>query len=187
MEDEIQLQLEDTQEKMHKAIQHLEDELIRVRAGKATPNILDGINVDYYGALTPLNQVSNISTPDAKTIAVQPWEKSMIGPIEKAIMAANIGLTPANNGELIRINIPPLTEERRISLVKQIKNMAENTRVSIRNSRREGNEAFKQMKKDGLSEDQEKESEIKIQEMTDNSISEVDKLLEAKEKEIMTV
>lgn len=187
MEDEIQLQLEDTQEKMQKAIQHLEDELIRVRAGKATPNILDGINVDYYGALTPLNQVSNISTPDAKTIAVQPWEKSMIGPIEKAIMVANIGLTPANNGELIRINIPPLTEERRISLVKQIKNMAENTRVSIRNSRREGNEAFKQMKKDGLSEDQEKESEIKIQEMTDNSINEVDKLLEVKEKEIMTV
>ncbi len=187
MEDEIQLQLEDTQEKMQKAIQHLEDELIRVRAGKATPNILDGINVDYYGALTPLNQVSNISTPDAKTIAVQPWEKSMIGPIEKAIMVANIGLTPANNGELIRINIPPLTEERRISLVKQIKNMAENTRVSIRNSRREGNEAFKQMKKDGLSEDQEKESEIKIQEMTDNFINEVDKLLEVKEKEIMTV
>jgi len=187
MEDEIQLQLEDTQEKMQKAIQHLEDELIRVRAGKATPNILDGINVDYYGALTPLNQVSNISTPDAKTIAVQPWEKSMIGPIEKAIMVANIGLTPANNGELIRINIPPLTEERRISLVKQIKNMAENTRVSIRNSRREGNEAFKQMKKDGLSEDQGKESEIKIQEMTDNSINEVDKLLEVKEKEIMTV
>ncbi len=187
MEDEIQLQLEDTQEKMQKALQHLEDELLRVRAGKATPNILDGINVDYYGSLTPLNQVSNISTPDAKTIAIQPWEKSMIEPIEKAIMAANIGLTPANNGEIIRINIPPLTEERRVSLVKQIKNMAENTRVSIRNSRREANEAFKLMKKEGLSEDQEKESEIKIQEMTDDHINKVDVLLEAKEKEIMTI
>ena len=187
MEDEIQLQLEDTQEKMQKALHHLEEELLRVRAGKATPNILDGITVDYYGSLTPLNQVSNISTPDARTIAVQPWEKTMIEPIEKAIMAANIGLTPANNGELIRINIPPLTEERRLSLVKQIKNMAENTRVSIRNSRREANEAFKQMKKDGLSEDQEKESEIKIQEMTDESIKKVEVLLEAKEKEIMTV
>ena len=187
MEEEIQLQLEDTQEKMQKALQHLEDELLRVRAGKATPNILDGITVDYYGSLTPLNQVSNISTPDAKTIAIQPWEKSMIEPIEKAIMAANIGLTPANNGEIIRINIPPLTEERRISLVKQIKNMAENTRVSVRNSRREGNEAFKQMKKDGLSEDQEKDSEIRIQDMTNDFIKKIDHLLEAKEKEIMTV
>lgn len=187
MEDEIQLQLDDTQEKMQKALQHFEDELVRVRAGKATPNILDGITVDYYGSLTPLNQVSNISTPDAKTIAIQPWEKSMIEPIEKAILAANIGLTPANNGEIIRINIPPLTEERRISLVKQIKNMAENTRVSIRNSRREANEAFKQMKKDGLSEDQEIESEAKIQEMTDDFIEKVDKFLESKEKDIMTI
>ncbi len=187
MEDEIQLHLDDTQEKMQKALQHFEDELVRVRAGKATPNILDGITVDYYGSLTPLNQVSNISTPDAKTIAIQPWEKSMIEPIEKAILAANIGLTPANNGEIIRINIPPLTEERRISLVKQIKNMAENTRVSIRNSRREANEAFKQMKKDGLSEDQEIESEAKIQEMTDDFIEKVDKFLESKEKDIMTI
>jgi len=187
MEEEVQLQLEDTQEKMQKALQHLEDELLRVRAGKATPNILDGITVDYYGAITPLNQVSNISTPDAKTIAIQPWDKTMIEAIEKAIMAANIGLTPANNGEMIRINIPPLTEERRITLVKQIKNMAENTRVSIRNSRREAKEAFKQMKKDGLSEDQEIESEMKIQEMTDKYIEKVDKLVEAKEKDIMTI
>lgn len=187
MEDEIQLQLEDTEEKMQKAIQHLEEELVRVRAGKATPNILDGISVDYYGSMTPLNQVSNISTPDAKTIAIQPWEKTMVEPIEKAIMAANIGLTPINNGELIRINIPPLTEERRISLVKQIKNMGENTRVSIRTARREANEAFKQMKKDGLSEDQEKKAEIKVQEFTDIYSERVDQLIEAKEKDIMTI
>lgn len=187
MEEEIQLQLEDTKEKMEKAVHHLEDELLRVRAGKATPNILDGINVDYYGSLTPLNQVSNISTPDGKTIAIQPWEKTMVEPIEKAILAANIGLTPINNGELIRINIPPLTEERRNNLVKQIKNMAENTRVSIRNTRREGNDALKQMKKDGLSEDLEKDAEIQVQEMTDKYIEKVDKLIEIKEKDIMTI
>jgi ribosome recycling factor len=187
MEEEIQLHLEDAKEKMEKAVSHLEDELLRVRAGKATPNILDGITVDYYGSLTPLNQVSNISTPDAKTIAVQPWEKSMVEPIEKAILAANIGLTPINNGELIRINIPPLTEERRNNLVKQIKQMAENTRVSIRNSRRDTNDTLKQMKKDGLSEDLEKDAEIEVQEMTDKYIEKVDTLIETKEKEIMTI
>jgi ribosome recycling factor len=187
MEEEIQLQLEDTQDKMHKALQHLDDELLHVRAGKATPNILDGINIDYYGAITPLNQVSNVSTPDARTIAIQPWDKSMVEAIEKAIMAANIGLTPINNGDLIRINVPPLTEERRLALVKQIKNMGENTRVSIRTARREANEALKHMKKEGLPEDLEKDAEIKVQEMTDKSIAKVDKLLEAKEKDMMTV
>lgn len=187
MEEEIQLQLEDTEEKMEKAVNHLEEELLRVRAGKATPNILDGISVDYYGSSTPLNQVSNISTPDGKTIAIQPWEKAMVEPIEKAILAANIGLTPINNGDLIRINIPPLTEERRNNLVKQIRQMAENTRVSIRNTRREGNEALKQMKKEGLSEDLEKDAEIKVQEMTDQYIGKVDTLIEAKEKDILTI
>lgn len=187
MEEEIQLQLEDTEEKMEKALIHLEEELLRIRAGKATPNILDGISVDYYGSLTPLNQVSNISTPDGKTIAVQPWEKSMVETIEKAILAANIGLTPINNGELIRINIPPLTEERRNNLVKQIRQMAENTRVSIRNTRREANEALKQMKKDGLSEDLEKDAEVKVQEMTDKYIGKVDTLIDAKEKDILTI
>ncbi len=187
MEEEIQIQLEDTQGKMHKALQHLEEELLRVRAGKATPNILDGITVNYYGAITPLNQVSNISTPDAKTIAIQPWDKTMVETIEKAILAANIGLTPINNGDLIRINIPPLTEERRIALVKQIKNMGENTRVSIRTARREANEVLKQMKKDGMPEDLEKDAEIKVQEMTDKYIDKIDKLLEAKEKDMMTV
>ena len=187
MEEEIQLQLEDAKEKMDKAVNHLEDELLRVRAGKATPNILDGINVDYYGSLTPLNQVSNISTPDGKTIAVQPWEKSMIGPIEKAILAANIGLNPINNGELIRINIPPLTEERRNNLVKQIKHMAENTRVSVRNARRDTNEALKQMKKEGLSEDLEKDAEAEVQDMTNQYIEKIDKVVEAKEKDILTI
>ncbi|MBN1949698.1 MAG: ribosome recycling factor [Bacteroidales bacterium] len=187
MEEELQLQLEDTREKMQKAIQHLEEELLRVRAGKASPNILDGITVDYYGSMTPLNQVSNISTPDARTIAVQPWEKSMIESIEKAIMAANIGLTPVNNGELIRINVPPLTEERRLMLVKQIKGMGENTKVSIRSARRDANEAFKQMKKDGLSEDQEKNAELEIQKYTDQYSEKVDNLIDLKEKDIMTI
>jgi ribosome recycling factor len=172
---------------MQKALLHLEDELLRVRAGKATPNILDGITVDYYGSLTPLNQVSNISTPDAKTIAIQPWEKTMIEAIEKAILAANIGLTPVNNGEIIRINIPALTEERRIALVKQIKGMGENTKVSIRNTRREANEAFKQMKKDGLSEDQEKDAEAQVQDHTNKFTEKVDKLIDAKENDIMTI
>jgi ribosome recycling factor len=187
MEEEVQLQLLDAEDKMKKALNHLEDELARVRAGKASPNILDGIQVDYYGSLTPLNQVSNVNTPDAKTISIQPWEKNMIEPIEKAILAANIGLTPINNGELIRINIPPLTEERRRDLVKQIKNMAENTKVSIRTARRDANDAFKKMKKEGLSEDIEKDAEIDVQQLTDKFIEKVDKVLEAKEKDIMTI
>jgi ribosome recycling factor len=187
MEEEVQLLLEDTKEKMQKAILHLEDELIHVRAGKATPNLLDGITVEYYGAVMPLNQVSNINTPDARTIAIQPWEKSMFDPIEKAILAANIGLTPVNNGELIRLNIPPLTEERRKNLVKQIKSMAENTKVSIRNARRDAMETFKQMKKEGLEEDLEKEAEIKVQDLTTKYSDKVDKLIELKEKDIMTI
>lgn len=187
MEEEVQLHLEIASEKMEKAVKHLEDELVRVRAGKASPNLLDGIHVDYYGSSTPLSQVSNINTPDAKTIAIQPWEKTMIEPIEKAILAANIGLTPVNNGDMIRLNLPPLTEERRRELVKQIKNMAEQARVSIRNARRETIEEFKKMKKDGLPEDLEKDAESKTQELTDKYTSKVDKLLESKEKDIMTV
>jgi len=187
MEEEIQLYLSEAEENMQKAVKHLEDELARLRAGKATPSLLDGINVDYYGTMTPLNQVSNINTPDAKTISVQPWEKGMIEPIEKAILAANIGLTPINNGELIRINIPPLTEERRKELVKQIKVYGENTKVSIRNTRRETNEVFKKMKKDGLSEDAEKDAENEVQELTNKYNSAVDKVIEAKEKDMMTI
>src|SRR6056297_756165 len=150
MQEEVQLVYEMTNEKMDKALEHLDTELSRIRAGKANIHILDGIMVDYYGAMTPLNQVSNISTPDAKTIAIQPWEKNMIDKIERAIQQANIGITPVNNGELIRLGIPPLTEERRVSLVKQVKNEGENARISIRSSRRDAIEEFKQMQKDGM-------------------------------------
>jgi len=187
MEEEAQLCVELAQEKMEKAIRHLEDELIHVRAGKATPAILDGITVDYYGAITPLSQVSNIGTPDAKTIVIQPWDKTMLQAIEKAILYANIGLTPMNNGELIRLNIPPLTEERRRNLVKQVKMLGENTKVSIRNARRDANEELKKLLKNGLPEDVEKESFDEVQQNTDAFISKVDVIVTAKEKDIMTV
>lgn len=187
MEEEAIFCIDIAREKMDKAIKHLEDELMRVRAGKATPNILDGIQVDYYGALTPLSQISNIGTPDAKTIVIQPWDKSMLDPIEKAILYANIGLTPMNNGEVIRLNIPPLTEERRRELVKQIKSMGENTKVSIRNARRDANDELKKLQKQGLSEDLEKEKVDEVQKLTDDYSSKVDIIVEGKEKDIMTV
>ena len=187
MNEDVQLVYEMTREKMDKALDHLETELSRIRAGKANIHILDGIMVDYYGTMTPLNQVSNISTPDAKTIAIQPWEKKMIDPIEKAIQQANIGINPINNGELIRLIIPPLTEERRGELVKQVKNEGENARVSIRNSRREANDEYKQMQKDGLAEDDAKRAEDNIQELTKEYSEKVDKIVEAKEEDIMTI
>lgn len=187
MEEEAQLCVEMAQEKMEKAIRHLEDELIHVRAGKATPTILDGITVDYYGTVTPISQVSNIGTPDPKTIVIQPWDKSMLQTIEKAILYANIGLTPMNNGEMIRLNIPPLTEERRKNLVKQVKTFGENTKVAIRNARRDANEELKKMLKNGLPEDLEKESFDEVQQKTDSFINKVDVIVAAKEKDIMTV
>ena len=187
MEEEARFCVDMAQEKMEKAIRHLEDELIHVRAGKATPTILDGITVDYYGAVTPIAQVSNIGTPDAKTIVVQPWDKTMLQVIEKAILYANIGLTPMNNGEIIRLNIPPLTEERRKNLVKQVKSMGENTKVSIRNARRDANDELKKMLKNGLPEDVEKESFEEVQKETDSYIAKVDVIVAAKEKDIMTV
>jgi ribosome recycling factor len=187
MEEEALFCVEVAKEKMEKAIRHLEDELMHVRAGKATPTILDGITVDYYGAITPLAQVSNIGTPDAKTIVVQPWEKAMLAIIEKAILCANIGLTPMNNGELIRLNIPPLTEERRKNLVKQVKTLGENTKISIRNARRDSNEELKRLQKNGLPEDIEIETQEKVQHMTDEHIRKVDVIVVAKEKDIMTV
>jgi ribosome recycling factor len=187
MEEESRFCEDMAKEKMDKALHHLEDELIHVRAGKATPTILDGIQVDYYGALTPLAQVSNVGTPDAKTIVVQPWDKNMLQIIEKAILYANIGLTPMNNGEIIRLNIPPLTEERRKNLVKQVKQLGENTKVSIRNARRDANEELKKLLKNGLPEDIEKESFEKIQHMTDDYIKKTDVIVAGKEKDIMTV
>ena len=187
MNEEVELLFDMTKERMEKSIHHLETELSRIRAGKANPHILDGIEVDYYGSMTPLNQVSNISTPDAKTIAIQPWEKNMINPIEKSILAANINLTPVNNGEIIRLNIPPLTEERRIQLVKQVKNEGETAKVSIRNARRDANDELKSLQKDGLPEDQAKRAETKVQEMTDNYTEKVDQVVDAKEEDIMKV
>ena len=187
MNEEVQLVYEMAKERMEKAIEHLDNELMRIRAGKANIHILDGILVEYYGTPTPLNQVSNISTPDAKTIMIQPWEKTMIDPVEKAIMNSNVGITPANNGEVIRLVIPQLTEERRKELVKQVKSEGENARVSLRNSRREANEEYKQMQKDGLSEDEVKAAEERIQTLTDEFSEKVEKIVESKEQDIMTI
>lgn len=174
-------------DKMQKAVDYLETELQAVRAGKANPAMLNTINVDYYGSMTPLAQVASITSPDARTIVIQPWEKNMIGPIEKAILLANIGFNPQNNGEMVRINVPPLTEERRKDLVKQCKQEVETAKVSIRNTRRDTIEAIKKMQKDGLSEDLSKDFEAEVQKITDDFNKKVDVVLEKKEKEIMTV
>jgi ribosome recycling factor len=172
---------------MEKAISHLESELARIRAGKANPSMLDNIQVDYYGNNTPLNQVANVNTPDARTIMIQPWEKGMLGPIEKAIMAANLGFNPQNDGVVIRITVPPLTEERRKDLVKKTRAEGEHCKVTIRNLRRDANEHVKKEGKKGIPEDMIKDTEQKIQTTTDGFIVKVDKHLDVKEKEIMTV
>ncbi|MCK5068429.1 MAG: ribosome recycling factor [Bacteroidales bacterium] len=187
MNEDVQLVYEMARENMEKSVEHLDNELIRIRAGKANVHILDGVMVDYYGTPTPLNQVSNISTPDAKTIMIQPWEKSMIDPLEKALMQSNVGITPSNNGEVIRLIIPQLTEERRRELVKKVKTEGENARVSLRNSRREANDEYKQMQKDGLSEDETKTAEDLIQKLTDEFTEKVEKIVESKEEDIMTI
>lgn len=187
MNEEVELIIEETKERMQKAIEHLEHELAHLRAGRANPVLLDGITVDYYGVNSPLNQVSNINTPDPKTILIQPWEKQMLGIIEKAIMAANIGLTPINNGEVIRINIPPLTEERRHQLVKQVRNEGETAKISIRNARKWANDELKRMLKEGLPEDIEKNATDDVQQMTHDFSVNVDKIMATKEKEVMTV
>ena len=187
MEEEVFFVLENCREMMDGAIRHLERELLHIRAGKASPVMLDKVFVDYYGTSTPLNQVSNIGTPDARTIAVQPWEKSMIPVIEKAILAANLGFNPDNNGEIIRINIPVLTEERRKQLVKQVSQEGENAKVSIRAARKEANDSLKILEKKGLSEDIQKDSENEVQKFTDDFVKKVDTLVAAKEKDIMTI
>jgi ribosome recycling factor len=187
MNEEVQMIFEMTKERMEKSIEHLDNELMRIRAGKANVHILDGIMVDYYGSPTPLAQVSNISTPDAKTIMIQPWEKATIEPNEKALMVSNVGITPANNGEVIRLGIPQLTEERRRDLVKQVKNEGENARVSLRNSRRDANDEYKQMQKNGLSEDETKDAEVEIQKLTDDFSTRVDTIVAAKDEDIMTI
>ena len=187
MNEEIQFLLEETKEQMEKAINHLEAELVKVRAGKASPSMLEGIAVDYYGTRTPLNQVANVNTQDARTLVVQPWEKSMLTPIEKAIQAANLGLNPQNDGVIIRIIVPPLTEERRKDLVKKAKAEAEHAKVTLRTLRRDANEGIKKLQKNGLPEDEAKGAEEKIQQLTDAYSAKCDKHLEQKEKDIMTV
>jgi len=187
MQEEVDFVLDVCREKMEAAVEHLEKELVHIRAGKANPAMLDGVLVEYYGSQTPLNQVSNVSTPDARTIAIQPWEKALIPEIEKAIMNANLGLNPDNNGEIIRINIPTLTEERRKILVKQVHSEGEKAKISIRGARKEANDGLKKLQKDGLSEDLEKDAENQVQELTDDFGKKVDSLVEAKEKDIMTI
>ncbi len=187
MTDEIQFILDSAKEQMEKALDHLEAELVKVRAGKASPTMLESISVDYYGTRTPLNQVANVNTADARTLVVQPWEKSMLTPIEKAIMAANLGLNPQNDGVLIRILVPALTEERRRDLVKKAKSEAENAKVVLRTARKDANEELKKLQKNGTPEDEVKSAEVLVQTLTDGYVVKCDKHLEVKEKEIMTV
>ncbi len=187
MSEEISMINEMADDSMQKAIAHLESELGKIRAGKANPQMLEGIFVDYYGASTSIGQVSNISTVDARTLSIQPWEKNMLQPIERAIMASNIGLTPQNDGILIRIYLPPLTEERRKDLVKKCHAEGEHSKVSIRNIRRDAIEQIKKLQKDGLSEDVAKDSEAEIQEMTDKFIVVIENHLAYKDKEIMSI
>lgn len=177
----------DAEDRMEAAISFLDDELARVRAGKASVRILDGIKVSYYGSMTPLDNVSSITTPDAKTIIVTPWEKNLIKDIEKAIQDSEVGITPENNGEVIRLGIPPLTEERRRQLAKQCKQSAENAKISIRNIRRETNDVLKKSVKDGTPEDVAKTTEGDVQKVHDVYIKKIDDLYAAKEKEIMTI
>lgn len=185
--EELELVIEDTKERMVAPLQRLDSELTKLRAGKASPVMLDGVKVDYYGSLTPLSQVANVNTPDARTLVVQPWEKKMIDPIEKAILAANLGLTPINDGQLIRICIPVLTEERRKEICKQVRAEAENTKVVIRNIRRDANEMVKKLQKDGLPEDMAKDGESQIQKITDGAIAKVDEKVAAKEADVMKI
>jgi ribosome recycling factor len=187
MTEESVLCLEMAGESMNNALNHLDKEFAKIRAGKSSPAMLDGVKVDNYGTLAPINQVASINTPDARLITIQPWDKNMLVAIEKAIMAANLGFNPQNDGIIIRVAVPPLTEERRRDLVKRAKTEAENARVAVRNIRRNANDEAKSLEKEGVSEDEVKLLQTKIQELTDSIIAKVDKLLEAKEKDIMTV
>ncbi|MBR9757342.1 MAG: ribosome recycling factor [Algicola sp.] len=184
MNEDIDFILDTTKESMEQAIKHLEKQLANIRAGKASPSMLGSVMVDYYGSQTPLSQVANINTPDGRTISVQPWEKAMLQEIEKGIMIANLGFNPMNNGEMIIINVPPLTEERRRDLAKQAKAEAEDAKVGIRSSRKDANNDLKKL---DISEDLLKNAEIDVQGLTDQYIKKIDEILSIKEKEIMTV
>ncbi len=187
MADDLAEVVSDTSKAMKKAIDHFETELVKIRAGKATPSMLDGIVVDYYGNPTPIGQVGNISAMDARTLTIQPWEKNMLQPIERSIIAANIGINPQNDGNIIRLFLPPLTEERRKELVKRSNAEGEQAKIAVRNIRRDSIEHIKKLQKEGLSEDAAKDGETDMQNITNSFITMVDKHLEAKEKEIMSV
>ena len=185
--EEINFYLEEAKESMVKAIDHFETEIAKVRAGKASPSMFNGVNVDYYGSATPINQVASVTNQDARTLVISPWEKPMLQEIERAIMGANLGVTPMNDGDFIRIVMPPLTEERRRDLVKQVKEYSENAKISLRNVRRDANDCLKQLQKDGTSEDLIKDAESNVQNITNDYAAKIDTILVAKEKEIMTV
>ena len=184
---DVKVYLDEAEEKMQMAEMYLDEQLSRIRAGKANVHILDGIRVDSYGSMVPLNQVAAITTPDARSITIKPWDKTMFRIIEKAIMDSEVGITPENNGEIIRLGIPPLTEERRKQLAKQCKGEGETAKVSVRNARRDGIDALKKAVKDGLAEDEQKNAEAKLQKIHDKYIKQIDDMLAEKDKEIMTV
>lgn len=187
MTEDISTLITGAEDQMKKAINHLEAELIKIRAGKANPQMLDNLVVDYYGSPMPINQVANISVMDARTLTIQPWEKNMLQPIERAIINGNIGVTPQNDGVIIRLFLPPLTEERRKELVKKCQAEGEHSKIAVRNIRRDAIESIKKMQKSGLSEDAAKDSEAEVQQVTDKFILLIDKHLASKEKEIMAV
>jgi len=179
--------IEQLKDNLEKNLEHTKIEFKRIRAGKASPDMLDGVNVEYYGASTPISQVANVNTPDARSINIQPWDKSLINAIEKAIINSNLGFAPQNDGEYIRINLPPITEERRKELVKRAKSESESSKVGIRNLRKDANEKIRKLKADGVSEDEMSAGEDRVQKLIDSFISKTEELLVEKEKEIMTV
>jgi len=187
MTDDAILVLEEAEESMQHSLLHLEHEFSKIRAGKASPVMLQGVKVEFYGVMTPIEQTSNINTPDPRQIIVQPFDKSTIHNIEKAILNANLGFNPSNEGEIIRINVPPLTEERRLNLVKQAKHVVEDTKVGVRNARRKANDELKKLEKEGMAEDEAKNTSDEVQKLTDKYIAKIDALLELKEKDILTI
>jgi len=185
--EEIELFLDDAQDTMEKALKHLSIELTKIRAGKASTQMLDGIQVEYYGTMTPLNQVAAVNTPDARTIVVKPFEKKLIGEVEKAIRNSNVGLNPNNDGEQIRLSVPPLTEERRRDLLKKVKQEVETAKVNVRNIRKDTNDSIRKLTKEGVSEDAVKMGEERVQKLTDSFTTRVDEIYEMKEKDILVV
>jgi len=187
MNEEVQMVIDIFRERMEDALAHLDKELVHIRAGKASPRMLDTVMVNYYGSMVPISQVSNITTPDARTIVVQPWEKPMIHPIEKAIINSNLGFNPDNNGEIIRINVPAPTEQRRKEMVKIVNKEGEIAKVSLRSARKDANDNLKKLLKEGLSEDDEKDAENEVQDMITDFSKKIDKMLEEKNVEVLTI